>query len=75
MSYPPCEDAPCCGCCGTNIYGVNQEADAGPDWCDACGCHHVGPCLDDSWDLDPEDEDVQTWLSPAGGDPIEGAFR
>lgn len=20
-----CEDAPCCGCCGTNIYGVNQE--------------------------------------------------
>lgn len=20
-----CEDAPCCGCCGINIYGVNQE--------------------------------------------------
>lgn len=25
-NYPArCEDAPCCGCCGTNIYGVNQE--------------------------------------------------
>lgn len=24
-----CEDAPCCGCCGTNIYGVDQEADYG----------------------------------------------
>jgi hypothetical protein len=20
-----CEDAPCCGCCGVNVYGVNQE--------------------------------------------------
>jgi hypothetical protein len=23
MAY--CEDAPCCGCCGTNIYGVRQD--------------------------------------------------
>lgn len=24
-----CEDAPCCGCCGTNIYGVYQ-GEGGP---------------------------------------------
>lgn len=34
-SSPYCEDAPCCGCCGTNIYGVYQ-GDDGPseDWFD-----------------------------------------
>lgn len=25
MPYPPCEDAPCCGCCGTNLYGTNED--------------------------------------------------
>jgi hypothetical protein len=41
-----CEDAPCCGCCGTNLYGVNQEADDDPItyYCDDCGFNHVGPC-------------------------------
>jgi hypothetical protein len=30
-----CEDAPCCGCCGTNIYGTYQGLDGGEppyDW-------------------------------------------
>lgn len=22
-----CEDAPCCGCCGTNLYGGNENRD------------------------------------------------
>lgn len=21
-----CEDAPCCGCCGTNLYGASEES-------------------------------------------------
>lgn len=42
-----CEDAPCCGCCGTNLYGVSQESayDDGP-WGD----------LDDVDYFDDEDE-------------------
>lgn len=41
-----CEDAPCCGCCGTNIYGVYQGDDVSMDsyYCDVCGFHHVGEC-------------------------------
>lgn len=26
-----CEDAPCCGCCGTNLYGERQGDDSGMD--------------------------------------------
>ena len=31
MTY--CEDAPCCGCCGTNLYGSNESRpyDDAPD--------------------------------------------
>lgn len=34
--YRICEDAPCCGCCGTSLYGNNEdveydEADFGSD--------------------------------------------
>lgn len=30
---PHCEDAPCCGCCGTNIMGQYQgEQDMAPDY-------------------------------------------
>lgn len=44
-----CEDAPCCGCCGTNIYGVYQGDS--PSYWDG------GP--PDEWDEDEgEDEEV-----------------
>lgn len=49
-----CEDAPCCGCCGTNIYGVKQDSDEGPPYCDACGTCHFGDCPDD---YEEEEED------------------
>lgn len=55
-----CEDAPCCGCCGIDVYGVNQEADAGPEFCDACMSYHRGDCLDDVW-LDGYDSDDEDW--------------
>jgi hypothetical protein len=55
MTKPRCEDAPCCGCCGTNIYGVDQEDGGGPPFCDICTSYHGGPCPED--DYDPDDED------------------
>jgi hypothetical protein len=33
----PCEDAPCCGCCGTNLYGTNNDDYDGPDESDFDG--------------------------------------
>lgn len=51
-----CEDAPCCGCCGTNLYGVRQDDLEQPDYCDACGYDHFGPC-DDGLDYLDDDED------------------
>lgn len=56
MSY--CEDAPCCGCCGTNLYGVSEssyydEYDA-PDYddepLDPSECDHTAGNYDD---IDP----------------------
>lgn len=59
----PCEDAPCCGCCGTDIYGTNQS---GPDdpmdfYCDLCGGYHVVPfaCQEPEDDEDEEYEDMR----------------
>jgi hypothetical protein len=26
MTYRVCEDAPCCGCCGTSLYGPAESA-------------------------------------------------
>lgn len=26
MTYRVCEDAPCCGCCGTNLYGTTPDS-------------------------------------------------
>ena len=43
MTY--CEDAPCCGCCGTNLYGVRQDS------------LYTEPDQDDFYDQD-YDEDV-----------------
>ena len=59
-----CEDAPCCGCCGVDAYGVNQEVDAGPEFCDVCTSYHRGDCLEDSWldGYDPDDEDREAFL-------------
>lgn len=51
-----CEDAPCCGCCGTNLYGTNEGADSGPEFCDICMSYHSGPCPDDFYE-EEEDED------------------
>lgn len=49
-----CEDAPCCGCCGVNLYGVDQSADGA-----------YSPYEDDldSWyeDYDEGDEDAEEW--------------
>lgn len=54
----PCEDAPCCGCCGTSLYGTEQ-GDEGPSYCDACGFNHFGDCEDwyEDQDDDAPDED------------------
>lgn len=49
-----CEDAPCCGCCGVNIYGIDQSSNEGPPWCDACGQYHRGDCLEDYDELEEE---------------------
>jgi hypothetical protein len=36
-----CEDAPCCGCCGTNLYGVNQsDSQLEIPYCEICGGSH-----------------------------------
>jgi hypothetical protein len=32
----PCEDAPCCGCCGTSLYG-SEEGPSEPEYCSICG--------------------------------------
>lgn len=56
-----CEDAPCCGCCGTNIYGTYQgPIDEPPEYCDLCGYNHRGDCPEDAWDEDEDDEDTMT---------------
>ena len=26
MTYRVCEDAPCCGCCGTSVYGPAESS-------------------------------------------------
>lgn len=50
-----CEDAPCCGCCGTNIYGQYQ-GDTGPSDFD-----YDQPDFE-PWDgEDDEDEDQGGW--------------
>lgn len=54
-----CEDAPCCGCCGTNLYGTNQSGPDEAEWyyCDGCGFNHSGPCSADDYDEDYVVED------------------
>ena len=51
-----CEDAPCCGCCGTDIYGTSQSGPDDPEWyyCDCCGYNHSGPCPYDDPDYDED---------------------
>lgn len=47
MAY--CEDAPCCGCCGTNIYGVYQGEGSYYDYSDPRDDDYMdGPDYDDS---------------------------
>jgi hypothetical protein len=47
----PCEDAPCCGCCGTNIYGVNQELDS-----DMTKEDYLEMMMSEDYDPDLQDE-------------------
>lgn len=58
----PCEDAPCCGCCGTNLYGVKQDGGESPPYCDVCGWNHFGDCPmeveDESEEQDADEVDV-----------------
>jgi hypothetical protein len=44
-----CEDAPCCGCCGTGVWGVNDPYTE-PDPYDAYDDY-------EPWDGDDEEED------------------
>lgn len=64
-----CEDAPCCGCCGTNLMGSSEAAlvlDAESFWCDLCGCYHVGDCPPD-WDDEEDEEDARARDEAEGG--------
>lgn len=51
-----CEDAPCCGCCGTNLYGVRQDDYEGPPYCDWCGYNHLGECR---YEDDPDEPEYE----------------
>ena len=48
-----CEDAPCCGCCGTNLYGVSQDSSYDDAYDAYAEDYYVDPMEDDSWDDEP----------------------
>lgn len=79
-----CEDAPCCGCCGTNIYGVYQgPIDEPPEYCDLCGYNHRGDCPDDDYDeffdleedYEMDDEEEETMTKDEMLEGLGSAFR
>lgn len=77
-----CEDAPCCGCCGTNLYGTSPDApsDASDYYCGDCGACHTGPCKfdDEAYALcrfcgqEIEEDNKGSWADGTDGDGCDG---